>query len=88
MPEAAREQQGGGRGAVRRRGDPLHDPRVASAALGGPSGGVAAAQACVRERVPTLTEDRELGPDMRAVEGLLADGSLTAAATAAVGPLA
>ena len=41
----------------------------------------------VRERVPPLDDDRYLAPDLAAVERLVADGSLVAAAEEVVGPL-
>jgi histidine ammonia-lyase len=53
-----------------------------------PGRGVAAAHAVIREAVPTLTADRALAPDIRAVAGLIADGSVRAAVEAVAGALA
>lgn len=50
-----------------------------------PGTGVRAARAAVREAVPFLSEDRELGPDIAAVVGLVRGGGLVAAAEGAVG---
>jgi histidine ammonia-lyase len=52
-----------------------------------PSRGVAAVHAAVRRRVEPLTEDRPLYGDIRAVAGMIADGSLVEAAEGVVGPL-
>jgi histidine ammonia-lyase len=41
----------------------------------------------VRERVPALDSDRYLAPDLAALERLVADGTLVAAAEEVVGPL-
>lgn len=53
-----------------------------------PSHGVAAARREVRSKVPPMTGDRVLYPDIAAIEELLLSGSLLAAVEAAVGPLA
>jgi histidine ammonia-lyase len=53
-----------------------------------PGRGVAAAHELVRTLVPTLTADRALAPDMRAVAGLIADGRVRHAVEARVGTLA
>jgi len=50
--------------------------------------GVAAAHDAVRASVATLTGDRELAPDMHAVEGMIREGTLRQAAERAVGALA
>jgi histidine ammonia-lyase len=49
--------------------------------------GVEAAYAAVRERVPPLTGDRYLAPDLLAAEELVVSGRMVEAAEAAVGPL-
>jgi histidine ammonia-lyase len=41
----------------------------------------------VRSRVPALDDDRYLAPDLAALERLVADGTLVAAAEEVVGPL-
>jgi histidine ammonia-lyase len=48
---------------------------------------VAAVLDRVREQVPPLDEDRYLAPDLAAVEHLVADGTLVAAAEEVAGPL-
>jgi histidine ammonia-lyase len=53
-----------------------------------PSKGVGAAQACVRQLVPPMAEDRPLYRDIAAVSALLTSGELVRAVEAAVGPLA
>jgi histidine ammonia-lyase len=53
-----------------------------------PSRGVAAAQACVRELVLPMTEDRPLYKDIEAVSALLTSGALVRAVASAVGALA
>jgi histidine ammonia-lyase len=53
-----------------------------------PGRGVAAAHELVRTLVPTLTADRALAPDLRAVAGLIADGRVRHAVEARVGTLA
>jgi histidine ammonia-lyase len=53
-----------------------------------PGRGVAAAHELVRTLVPTLTADRALAPDMRAVAGLIADGRVRHAVEARIGTLA
>ncbi|HYJ71957.1 MAG TPA: histidine ammonia-lyase [Actinomycetota bacterium] len=52
-----------------------------------PGAAVAAVLDRVREQVPPLDEDRYLAPDMAAVERLVADGTLVAAAEEVAGPL-
>jgi histidine ammonia-lyase len=52
-----------------------------------PGAAVAAVMDRVREQVPPLDEDRYLAPDLAAVERLVADGTLVAAAEEVVGPL-
>ena len=52
-----------------------------------PGAGVAAVHAAIRERVPVLEADRVLSADIERLETMLLDGSLRAAAEAAVGPL-
>jgi histidine ammonia-lyase len=52
-----------------------------------PGAAVAAVHDKVREQVPVLEDDRYLAPDLAALEGLVADGSLVAAAEEVVGPL-
>jgi histidine ammonia-lyase len=52
-----------------------------------PGTAVAAVLDRVRERVPTLDSDRYLAPDLAALERLVADGTLVAAAEEVVGPL-
>ncbi|HLB62365.1 MAG TPA: histidine ammonia-lyase [Actinomycetota bacterium] len=52
-----------------------------------PGTGSAAARAAIREVVPHLEADRELGPDIERVTGLVRSGRLVAAAEGAVGPL-
>lgn len=49
--------------------------------------GTGAARSRIRERAAFLEVDRELRPDIDAVLGMVRDGSLVAAAEAAVGPL-
>lgn len=49
--------------------------------------GVAAAHEALRERVPTLTGDRALAPDMRVIESMICDGAVRAAAERAVDAL-
>jgi len=49
-----------------------------------PGLGVAAAHSALRERVPTLTEDRVLYPDIRACERLVDEGTLVLAAEVAI----
>ncbi len=53
-----------------------------------PGRGVAAAHEVVRELVATLTADRALAPDMRAVAGLIGDGRIRRAVEARIGALA
>lgn len=54
-----------------------------------PAAATAAARAAIRERVPPLEEDRELGADIAAVVGLVRSGALVRAAEEALGgPLA
>ena len=53
-----------------------------------PSKGVAAAQACVRELVLPMTEDRPLYKDIEAVAALVRSGALVTAVARAVGPIA
>jgi histidine ammonia-lyase len=53
-----------------------------------PGRGVLAAWESVRKTVPPMQADRILAPDIAAVEALLLDGSLVAAAAAAAGGLA
>jgi histidine ammonia-lyase len=48
---------------------------------------VAAVHDKVREQVPALDDDRYLAPDVAALEGLVAGGTLVAAAEEVVGPL-
>jgi histidine ammonia-lyase len=50
--------------------------------------GVVAAHDVVRTKVATLTADRALAPDMRAVDALLRDQTIRSAVEDAVGPLA
>jgi histidine ammonia-lyase len=52
-----------------------------------PGAAVAAVMDQVRDRVPALDEDRYLAPDLAALEGLVTDGTLVAAAEEVVGPL-
>jgi len=52
-----------------------------------PGAGSAAARKAVREMVPHLDGDREMGPDIEAVSRLVGSGELVAAAEAAVGQL-
>ena len=52
-----------------------------------PGTGVHAAHTALRERVPTLSQDRVLAPDIEAVTAMLEQGELTRRASAAVGPL-
>ena len=52
-----------------------------------PGAAVAAVLGRVREQVPPLDEDRYLAPDLAAVEHLVADGTLVAAAEEVAGPL-
>ncbi|MFN2593293.1 MAG: histidine ammonia-lyase [Actinomycetota bacterium] len=52
-----------------------------------PGPGTAAARGAVRSVSEFLDEDRSLAPDIAAARKLVADGSLTAAAEAAIGPL-
>ena len=52
-----------------------------------PGAAVAAVLDRVRSQVPALDEDRYLAPDLAAVERLVADGTLVAAAEEVVGPL-
>jgi histidine ammonia-lyase len=52
-----------------------------------PSKGVAAAQACVRELVAPMTEDRPLYRDIEAVGALITTGALVRAVESVVGPL-
>jgi histidine ammonia-lyase len=52
-----------------------------------PGAAVAAVLDRVRERVPALDSDRYLAPDLAALERLVADGTLVAAAEEVVGPL-
>jgi histidine ammonia-lyase len=40
----------------------------------------------IRERVPTLTEDRPLAPDIEAVTEMVRNGVLVAAAEQVIGP--
>jgi len=53
-----------------------------------PGIGVRAAHERIRERVPTLLEDRPLHVDIEAVSELVRDGELLRAAEASIGPLA
>ncbi len=50
-------------------------------------GGTAAAYGVVRERIPPLTDDRVLAPDLDTAARLVREGSLLAVVSAAVGPL-
>jgi histidine ammonia-lyase len=52
-----------------------------------PAAGTAGARAAIRDVVAFLDEDRQLGPDIAAVQHLLRSGVLLDAAEAAVGPL-
>lgn len=52
-----------------------------------PGRGVDAARSVIRARVPTLAHDRELAPDIRAVDALLADTELRSAVESVVGAL-
>jgi len=52
-----------------------------------PGGGTEAARRAVREVVPTLVADRELGPDMDAAMQLVRGGGLVGAVQEVVGPL-
>jgi len=52
-----------------------------------PAPGTAAVLAAIRERVPPMEGDRSLSAEIEAVAEILLDGSLVAAATAAVGEL-
>jgi len=52
-----------------------------------PGAAVAAVHDKVREQVPALDDDRYLAPDVAALEGLVAGGTLVAAAEEVVGPL-
>ena len=52
-----------------------------------PAPGTAAAHRAIRDRVPFLEADRELGPDLATATEFVRDGSLLAAAEGAVGPL-
>jgi len=52
-----------------------------------PGAAVSAVMGQVRSRVPALDDDRYLAPDLAALEGLVADGTLVAAAEEVVGPL-
>ena len=52
-----------------------------------PSKGVAAAQACVRELVKPMTEDRPLYRDIEAVTALITTGALVRAVESVAGPL-
>jgi histidine ammonia-lyase len=52
-----------------------------------PGAAVAAVHDKVREQVPALEDDRYLAPDLAALEGLVAGGTLVAAAEEVVGPL-
>jgi histidine ammonia-lyase len=52
-----------------------------------PGAAVAAVLDRVRDQVPALDEDRYLAPDLAALERLVADGTLVAAAEEVVGPL-
>ena len=52
-----------------------------------PASGTAAARDAIREVVPILETDRELGPDIEAVTGLVRSGAFVEAAGSAVGPL-
>ena len=53
-----------------------------------PAAGTGAVVAALRTRVPGPGSDRPLSPEIDAAVGMVADGSLLAAAEAAVGPLA
>jgi histidine ammonia-lyase len=53
-----------------------------------PAAGTGAARAAIRERVPFLDADRELGPDIEAVVDLVREGALVRSVEQAVGPLA
>jgi len=53
-----------------------------------PGVGVQAAHRALRERVPTLVEDRTLAPDIAVACAVLDEGALVRAAEATVGPLA
>jgi histidine ammonia-lyase len=53
-----------------------------------PSRGVAAARACVREKVAPLTSDRPLAGDIAAIEALIDSGALRGAVEKAVGAIA
>ena len=52
-----------------------------------PAAGTGAALAVLRDVVPGPGPDRWLSPQLRAAEGVLADGSLLAAVSEAMGPL-
>ncbi len=49
--------------------------------------GIEAAHEVIRSRVPKLTDDRVLAPDIEAVQDLIASGAIIAAAEEIVGPL-
>jgi len=53
-----------------------------------PGAGVQAAYRTLRKRVPSLTKDRYLAPDLATAEELVLDGSLVGAASKAAGELA
>lgn len=52
-----------------------------------PGAGVAAAHDAIRATVPSLTTDRALAPDMRAITAMIVDGTIRRAVEAAVGAL-
>ena len=52
-----------------------------------PGAGVQAAYRTLRKRVPSLTKDRYLAPDLAMAEQLVAEGVLVAAAEKAAGKL-
>ena len=52
-----------------------------------PAEGTASARDEIRRRVPFLEEDRDLGPDIRAVTEAVRSGSVLAAVEGAIGPL-
>ncbi|MEA2476620.1 MAG: hypothetical protein QOC87_819, partial [Actinomycetota bacterium] len=52
-----------------------------------PGPGTGAARAAVREVSAFLDEDRSLAPDIAAARKLVAEGTLSDAAEAAIGPL-
>ncbi len=53
-----------------------------------PGAGVAAAHDAIRAVIPSLTTDRPLSPDMRAITAMITDGTIRRAVESAVGALA